>query len=307
MQYYIGIPVLLFCFIIFIVMVVRHQRQKNELSKRMLVPPVITDAFESVDSVAGFGYDKDQDIFYSTHDAWQRKFGYCQLYDEVAAASNMIVHCEPFRFAYEGKRWLIEIWKGQYGITTGCEVGVYTSDGADLNIPKIFDGTFYGQTLPEDNLQMELALLKDQEFLFCRNDRHWWLTGFVLASYSQPSELTMQVKITLKTKEMRDIFIRTVKDAGYLDNEMDVNGNSVALIFKTPHAPQPITQSGLLASIVQAQNKLLCRFTRYATRDMNNTLEKMAYLQKKLPWVSRLTKLTGSKKMHRNYEKFKGH
>ena len=73
----------------------------------------------------GYGYDKWQDIFYSKLNGWQRDMGYCRLYDEVAAPMSMIIDCEPIYFEYDNKKWLIEFWKGQYGMTTGCEVGVY--------------------------------------------------------------------------------------------------------------------------------------------------------------------------------------
>ena len=77
---------------------------------------------------AGFAYDRKEDIFYSLMDCWQREMGYCQLYDEGSSLFNMVMHCEPVRFSYAGKRWMIELWKGQYGITTGAEVGIYNTD-----------------------------------------------------------------------------------------------------------------------------------------------------------------------------------
>ena len=33
----------------------------------------------------GFAYQPENDLFYSIMNGWQRDFGYCQLYDEVAA------------------------------------------------------------------------------------------------------------------------------------------------------------------------------------------------------------------------------
>ena len=39
---------------------------------------------------SGYAYDPSQDIFYSRIDAWQRNFGYCQLYDEVAPSLSLI-------------------------------------------------------------------------------------------------------------------------------------------------------------------------------------------------------------------------
>jgi hypothetical protein len=52
---------------------------------------------------AGIHFDKDQGIFYSTMDPWQKKFGYCRFYDSAAPLSGMVFDCEPVRFEYEGK------------------------------------------------------------------------------------------------------------------------------------------------------------------------------------------------------------
>src|SRR5690242_20482520 len=76
--------------------------------------------------LAGFLYDPDQDIIYSRMDALQRNFGYAFGYDAAALAMNAVIDCEPVFFDYDGKHWMIELWKGQYGLETGCEIGVYT-------------------------------------------------------------------------------------------------------------------------------------------------------------------------------------
>ena len=91
---------------------------------------------------AGFAYEPKGDYFYSLMDCWQRKVGYCRLYDEGSPLFNMIMDCEPVTFSYAGKRWLIELWKGQYGITTGAEIGIYNTSREDVQTDR-FTGTFY--------------------------------------------------------------------------------------------------------------------------------------------------------------------
>ena len=76
----------------------------------------------------GFAYDPKQDIFLSRTDAWQRDYGYSSLFDRTAPFFQMVFDCEPIYFDYEGKTWMIELWKGQYGINTGCELGIYQAD-----------------------------------------------------------------------------------------------------------------------------------------------------------------------------------
>ena len=72
----------------------------------------------------------------------------------------MIIDCEPIYFRYKGKKWLIEFWKGQYGMTTGGEVGIYYTTGPDLNIPGLFNGTFYKCVNDEDRIDMSFAFRK---------------------------------------------------------------------------------------------------------------------------------------------------
>ena len=76
-------------------------------------------------SAVGFDYNAEKDIFYSAKDAWQKNFGYCHLYDVSAPLFCMIIDTEPIKFYYNNKNWLISFWKGQYGMVTGAEIGIY--------------------------------------------------------------------------------------------------------------------------------------------------------------------------------------
>ena len=111
----------------FLVLKIRARRFRPTVDKAAQQAALNRDLAE-----AGFAYDRKEDIFYSLMDCWQREMGYCQLYDEGSSLFNMVMHCEPVRFSYAGKRWMIELWKGQYGITTGAEVGIYNTDQDDI-------------------------------------------------------------------------------------------------------------------------------------------------------------------------------
>lgn len=197
----------------------------------------------------GYEYDPRQDIFYSTIDPWQRKLGYCSLYDEAAIPLGMVFDCEPVRFKYGGKNWMIELWKGQYGITTGGEIGVYTTTGPIIEIPGIFNGTLYFCADDSDNLSMTYTLLKNNEVMFSRAARHWWLTGFRLGEYADPEDLTMEASITLKDAAMRDAFLNALHDMGYKDNEVRTGGNTVLILFREPHSRQPFTRTGIIGDM----------------------------------------------------------
>ncbi len=104
-------------------------------------------------SVAGFKYDPYEDIFYSTKGAWQKNFGYGHIYDVTAPIFRMIIDTEPVHFSYNNKNWLITFWKGQYGITTGAEIGIYCTKEK-----KVTKNTIY--------LQVEDSEMLDNTFIF---------------------------------------------------------------------------------------------------------------------------------------------
>lgn len=205
----------------------------------------------------GFNYDNRQGIFYSKIDAWQRNVGYFTLYDYAAPLALMNIHCEPIRFDYAGKKWKIELWKGQYGVCTGAEIGVYTGR-FPLNIPtvdhhltQLIDGDT--QVAAErDWLKMGIILKKvnGQEIFRRTSDdpntsevekKHWWVTGFKPGITSLPSELICEIQIIFKDVEMLDAFEIGLKKVGYKKDEYtrfdDLFG--IKVIFATPYTEQP--------------------------------------------------------------------
>lgn len=233
-------------------------------------------------ALAGYAYDPLQDIFYSIMYPWQRNFGYCRLYDEAAAPSGMIIDCEPIYFEYKDKKWLIELWKGQFDLVTGGEIGVYTRE-ADLNIPGIFTGTFYNCASDEDCLWMSFELKKNNEHLFSRRARHWWLTGFKLGEFSEPWELTMHASITLHDTQMRDAFIGGLLEAGYSENELTINKRTVSFVYDVPRTPQPITRTKITDWLIQRKNEYLCKKFMELTGGFDNILDKLNILKEKDP------------------------
>lgn len=234
-------------------------------------------------AIAGYAYDEKQDIFYSIKDPWQRNFGYCRLYDEAAAPLGMIADCEPIYFEYNGKKWLVEFWKGQYDLPTGAEVGIYSTDGPNLNIPGFFNGTFYNCASEDEFLWMSFSLKKKGKILFERGDRHWWLTGFRLGEYSEPSELTLEITITLKDWMMCTAFIGGLKNAGYSDKEIKRYANTVRITFDKPHTHQPLTRTEMTDAIIQRKNRLLCDLYNEVTRGCITLEDKMKAVREQAP------------------------
>ena len=233
--------------------------------------------------IAGYGYDSEQEIFYCNMDAWQRNMGYSRLYDEASAPLGMIVDCEPIYFEYDGKVWLIEFWKGQYDLCTGCEVGVYTAEETELSTTETPKYTFYNCARNEDRLKIRFSLLKNGEVLFSRNDKHWWLTGFKLGEFSEPSELTMDLYITLKNNTMCNEFVKALKNVGYSEKEITITGNTVHLVFDKPRTTQPVTRTTETDRITQKKNKLLCDSYKGITEVYDNLKDKINAIKKQSP------------------------
>jgi hypothetical protein len=235
--------------------------------------------------IAGYGYDPDQDIFYCNMNPWQRNMGYSRLYDEGSAPFGMILDCEPIYFKYGGKLWLIELWKGQYDLNTGCEVGVYTTEESSLDTPEMHKFIFYNCASNEDRLTMSFSLYKNGEQLFSRDDKHWWLSGFKLGEYSEPSELTMELSITLKDQTMCNAFVEGLKNTGYSEKEISIKGNNVSLTFDKPYTPQPITRTPETDRIIQVKNKLLCDKYNDIAKVYDNLKDKINAIKKQAPEI----------------------
>ena len=240
------------------------------------------DELDKAIEIAGYSYDQKQDIFYSIMDPWQRDIGYCRLYDELAAPLGMIIDCEPIHFEYLEKKWMIGFWKGQYDLVTGAEIGVYTR-AVDLNILGFFSGAYYDCVSNTDLLKMSYTLKKNGNTLFTREGEHWWLTGFKLGEFSDPSELTMDINITLHNVMMRDAFVTGLWNAGYPLDEFTRNGATVSFTFGSPHTPPPITRTPATDRIIQRKNELLCEKYQDITGTSNNIQDKVKAIEEQAP------------------------
>ncbi|MGE5628018.1 MAG: DUF4474 domain-containing protein [Solirubrobacterales bacterium] len=240
---------------------------------------------------AGYTYDPEQDIFYSTIYPWQRSYGYCHLFDEAAAVFSMIIDCEPIYFEYEGKRWFVGLWKGQYGMTTGGEVGVYYTDKPDVNVPGIYKGPFYRSITDRELLEMSYKLYKNDRLLFTRSGMHWWLAGFRLGDFSEPKELSMDISIKLKDEAMRDAFIGGLSKAGYTENEFKVNENTVQFTFDKPKTPQPTTRYKPTDWAIQRKNQLLCILFNVYTMPYTNSMDKIMVIEEQFPELYKVINL----------------
>ena len=228
----------------------------------------------------GFSYVPEQDIMTSRLDAWQKDFGYCGLFDKSASRFNMVFDCEPVYFDYDNHTWMIEFWKGQYGINIGGEIGIYKADS--ILSPMQYDRTLFHGVTDDELLPVSMELnYKGQPLFICRN--HWWLTGFSMGNYCQPEDLAMDVSITFPEEDMLNCFVNSMIRMGYQKCEMCICNLTVSFSFSIPHAWQPRLAHCCRVRFSQCQNRIFCKLYQFITRPFTCTMDRILYLYYFLP------------------------
>ncbi len=155
---------------------------------------------------AGFEYDDKQGIYYSQMNPLQRNFGFNFVYDTAAPIAGMIYDTERLEFVYDGKEWMIQLWKGQYGITSGAEVGLYSRDPNRV--------MQYDCADDEELIVMQYDFYNMGEYVFSRGpEKHWWLTGFKVFNVGVPFFITMDITLKFTDNEMASAFMVALKKA----------------------------------------------------------------------------------------------
>lgn len=218
----------------------------------------------------GFCMDVKQDIVISLENSWQKNFGYSNFYDLKATSFNMVFDAEPILFEYQDKEYRLEFWKGQYGISTGAEIGLYVHDYSNRK-----EG-IYRAARPDEYLPMGFLLFK-KCFLFAREDCGWWLTGFDVGRFSKPKDLKLKVFIQFPNQEMLYAFVKGLLKAGYTENRISVQNTCV--YFEICEAKNYRVNKGKIKKFFkQIKNRINCALFRYFTRYFPKTLDKLAFI-----------------------------
>lgn len=233
----------------------------------------------------GFVYDCDEDIFTSDSDAWQKEFGYSALYDQAALLFHIVTDCEPIYFDYRGNTWLIEFWKGQYGINTGAEVGVYRANG--LIPPEERGKTFFFGVSKDEAPKISFRLLHDCSSLFTVAQRSWWVTGFDMGKFTWPDHLRMPVLLTFPNDDMARAFVDGMLEAGYCRCDISVCSPCVSFCFRAPKMKPPYRARPRKARWVQKKNACMVRLFLLVTRPFTTTLDRLVFLRLHLPFAFR--------------------
>lgn len=199
---------------------------------------------------AGFAYNSEKDIFYSTKNAWQKNFGYTHMYDVLAPVFRMIIDTEPIKFFYNNKNWLITFWKGQYGIVTGAEVGIYCT-----NQKKVNKKTIYLPVNDNEMLNMYLILYKNGKVITKIKAKHWWLAIFKLGMFSNPKDLSMDINITFHNQQMLKAFLDSFRKKGYKSKDFKVIDNTFCFKYIKPRTRKVWTRTWLTDKIRQFLNR----------------------------------------------------
>lgn len=217
----------------------------------------------------GFSYSSLQDILFTTLYNFQRLSGFCDLYDEASFAISSRIDSEIIYIDHNGYQWRIELWKGQYGIQTGCEIGLYwrKKDQKESDIEKIA-GKIYACVPDNEMLPMSLELKNkttDTIILKREKQKHWWLTGFLWGAFENPDNLLMNLSIEFPDSEMTESFTGALKKLGY--SKITVVENSVSFCFDKPKSEQPATQEEF-GPIVQIYNTFLVKLYNTVKKEL---------------------------------------
>ena len=176
--------------------------------------------------ILSYQYSYEDDYYYTNDkDAWQYNFGFGKIYDFVSPYLLLEYDYIRIFFTYEDKDWMLQMWKGQYGLVFyGGEIGIYTrphdEDGIDA-------WTFFNCPAEEDWLKMEMTLWHEQtdgswNREFTRDyDYYWWCTGFKnghLRQEEPADELRLTGRITFKDAEMTALVADGLAECGFTES-----------------------------------------------------------------------------------------
>ena len=175
----------------------------------------------------GFNFDYGELLVYTMVNVWMRDFGFMLFYDIFSYITPMFFYnTRRIKFDYDGLEWMVQIWKGNYIVSNGAEVGIYT------RAPGSF-GTYYNCANDEQMMNMSMKLYHGDELILERNEQlHWWLTGFKLSNVLYPAHTqTLDFTIEMKDEAMLEAFCNAIDNHYRHDMEYTVDGLKVNVIW----------------------------------------------------------------------------
>ncbi|WP_455715875.1 DUF4474 domain-containing protein [Anaerosporobacter sp.] len=251
----------------------------------------------------GLIYNIKYDFFTNTTSCKKRKYGACRLYDESAAPLGIIIDIENIYFNYNNKHWLIQLQKGQYGLSSGGDISVYQTTLDPIFISGYFFGSYYKSNTDEEPLLISYSIMKKNEVILTRKSSSWCVNSFRLGVFSEPDDLTMHIRITFPTLGMCQAFYDSLIELGYGAESITTRYNTIYFIYDEPKSPQPLTRNILTTYIMQKNNFAYITAYEYITQDYSDTLSKLAYLKNYFPEMyQEIIKIGQPAQMYEDYE-----
>ena len=176
----------------------------------------------------GFNFSLSEMVLYATVECWMRDFGFCLLYDVAATLMPVIYryNTRRFKFDYDGLQWMVQVWKGNYFVANGGEVGLYCRE------PRPY-GSYYDCAENDKMLPMEMQVCHGDKVLVNRPlKEHWWVNGFNLSGTMYlPETITLKFSMIMPDKEMLDAFCEAIDNHPQKDVTYTVDGLKVNVVW----------------------------------------------------------------------------
>ncbi len=174
----------------------------------------------------GHNFNFYEMTIYSTVDCWMRNYGFCLFYDVAAnlLPTNFTYITRRFKFSYDGLDWMIQMWKGNYFISNGGEVGLYWREKGQL-------GSFYNCATEEIPMSLQVSI-GDKILVNRKLQDHWWICGFNIGEKLYlPTSLTLRSTIVMPDKEMLEAFTAAIDANVMNDVSYTVDGLNVNIVW----------------------------------------------------------------------------
>ncbi len=175
----------------------------------------------------GFNYNLNELLVYAPIHAWMRGFGFTVAYDIACYIMPMWNYItRRFKFDYQGREWMVQVWKGNYLITNGGEVGLYNRDAGSF-------GTYYNCATDDELLEMTMKVSHGDDVLVDLGpEMHWWINGFKMGkSMYNPRNLTLEFSLVMPDEEMLEAFCEAVDNHYLHDVTYTTDGLKVSCVW----------------------------------------------------------------------------
>lgn len=198
--------------------------EKAEENTRYKLNPI--KRYLSTHAILSYMYSpRDDYYFVSQPSAWQKPYGFNKAYDLVSPYILLEYDYVRVYFQYEKQDYMIQMWKGQYGMVFfGGEIGVYAKPHSD-EPDKLY--TTYKGVDGNERPKMQITMYHDpahrgnyQRIFTTPYEKTWWATGFKPGHLTQEEpaiELRQEGKVTFKNEELATLFTQGLKECGFED------------------------------------------------------------------------------------------